>query len=188
MGIEEYLRKEKTHKHLIFVLNKVDLVPTWVTQRWVAVLSEEVPTIAFHASLNHPFGKGALINLFRQLAKLHTAAKQISVGFIGYPNTGKSSVINALRSKKVCNVAPIAGETKVWQYITLMRKIYLIDSPGVVMGNYGETDEEKVLKGVVRVELVEQPGDYVPTILAKVKKTYMARTYRIPADWTNHLD
>ena len=26
--IEEYLRKEKTHKHLIFVLNKVDLVPT----------------------------------------------------------------------------------------------------------------------------------------------------------------
>ena len=28
-----------------------------------------------------------------------------------------------------------------------MRKIYLIDSPGVVMGNYGETDEEKVLKG-----------------------------------------
>merc|ERR1712210_186130 len=149
--IEEYLRKEKTHKHLIFVLNKVDLVPTWVTQRWVAVLSQEVPTIAFHASLNHPFGKGALINLFRQLAKVHTAAKQISVGFIGYPNTGKSSVINALRSKKVCNVAPIAGETKVWQYITLMRKIYLIDSPGVVMGNYGETDEEKVLKGVVRV-------------------------------------
>ena len=40
--IEEYLRKEKTHKHLIFVLNKVDLVPTWVTQRWVAVLSQEV--------------------------------------------------------------------------------------------------------------------------------------------------
>ena len=30
----------------------------------------QVPTIAFHASLNHPFGKGALINLFRQLAKV----------------------------------------------------------------------------------------------------------------------
>merc|ERR1719216_781647 len=159
--IEEYLRKEKTHKHLIFVLNKVDLVPTWVTQRWVAVLSQEVPTIAFHASLNHPFGKGALINLFRQLAKLHTSSKQISVGFIGYPNTGKSSIINTLRSKKVCSVAPIAGETKVWQYITLMRKIYLIDSPGVVMGQSGETDGEKVLKGVVRVELVENPGEKV---------------------------
>ena len=36
-----------------------------------------------------------------------------SVGVIGYPNVGKSSIINTLRAKKVCNVAPIAGETKV---------------------------------------------------------------------------
>ena len=35
-----------------------------------------------------------------------------SVGVIGYPNVGKSSIINTLRAKKVCNVAPIAGETK----------------------------------------------------------------------------
>ena len=47
------------------------------------------------------------------LEQLHTDKKQISVGFIGYPNVGKSSVINTLRSKKVCSVAPIAGETKV---------------------------------------------------------------------------
>ena len=31
--VETYLKKEKTHKHLVFVLNKVDLVPTWVTVR-----------------------------------------------------------------------------------------------------------------------------------------------------------
>lgn len=47
------------------------------------------------------------------LFQLHLDKKQISVGFIGYPNVGKSSVINTLRKKKVCNVAPIAGETKV---------------------------------------------------------------------------
>merc|ERR1712059_142381 len=188
--IEKYMKEEKPHKHLIFVLNKVDLVPTWVTQKWVATLSSEYPTIAFHASLNHPFGKGALINLFRQLAKLHTAAKQISVGFIGYPNTGKSSVINALRSKKVCGVAPIAGETKVWQYITLMKKVYLIDCPGVVPPG-GETDEEeKVLKGVVRVEMVDQPSDYIPAVMSRVKKEYMGRTYRLPKpwDWTTTSD
>ena len=50
--IEEYLRKEKTHKHLIFVLNKVDLVPTWVTQRWVAVLSQEVGVRQYPLSMN----------------------------------------------------------------------------------------------------------------------------------------
>ena len=46
--------------------------------------------------------------------QLHKDKKQISVGFIGYPNVGKSSIINTLRSKKVCSVAPIAGETKVY--------------------------------------------------------------------------
>lgn len=35
------------------------------------------------------------------------------MGVVGYPNVGKSSIINTLRSKKVCKVAPIPGETKV---------------------------------------------------------------------------
>ena len=30
-NVETYLIKEAQHKHLIFVLNKCDLVPTWVT-------------------------------------------------------------------------------------------------------------------------------------------------------------
>jgi len=184
--IEEYIKKEKAHKHLLFVLNKVDLVPTWITQKWVALLSQEHPTIAFHASINHPFGKSALINLLRQLGKLHESSKQISIGFIGYPNTGKSSIINALRSKKVCKTAPIAGETKVWQYITLMKKIYLIDCPGVVPPGL-ETDEEKVLRGVVRVELVETPDDYIPAVLERTKKKYLQRNYRIN-DWKDPND
>lgn len=184
--IEEFLRKEKPHKHLFFILNKVDLIPTWATQRWVAILSAEYPTIAFHASLTHPFGKGSLINLLRQLGKLHIDKKQISVGFIGYPNTGKSSIINALRSKKVCNVAPIAGETKVWQYITLMRRIFLIDCPGVVYPS-AETDAEKVLKGVVRVELVTSPEDYVVEVLKRVREEYIRKTYHIKS-WTSSTD
>ncbi|KAF7412669.1 hypothetical protein HZH66_001565 [Vespula vulgaris] len=184
--VEKYLKTEKPHKHLMFILNKVDLVPNWVTQRWVAILSSEYPTIAFHASLTHPFGKGSLINLLRQFAKLHIDKKQISVGFIGYPNTGKSSIINTLRSKKVCKVAPIAGETKVWQYITLMRRIYLIDCPGVVYPSK-ETDTEKVLKGVVRVELVQNPEDYVSSVLERVKAKYLCKTYKIEG-WTDHID
>jgi len=184
--IEKYMREEKAHKHLIFVLNKVDLVPTWVTQRWVATISAEYPTIAFHASLNHPFGKGALINLFRQLAKLHESSKQISVGFIGYPNTGKSSVINALRSKKVCKTAPLAGETKVWQYITLMKKVYLIDCPGVVPPGQ-ESDEEKVLRGVVRIEHLTEPADYVAAALERVRRKYVDRTYKV-SKWKDHLE
>uniref|UniRef100_A0A3B3CKM8 Nucleolar GTP-binding protein 2 n=1 Tax=Oryzias melastigma TaxID=30732 RepID=A0A3B3CKM8_ORYME len=185
-SIETYLKKEKPWKHLIFVLNKCDLIPTWVTKRWVAVLSQEYPTLAFHASLTNSFGKGSLIQLLRQFGKLHTDKKQISVGFIGYPNVGKSSVINTLRSKKVCNVAPIAGETKVWQYITLMRRIFLIDCPGVV---YPSEDSESdiVLKGVVQVEKIRNPEDHIGAVLERAKPEYVQKTYRIPS-WNSAED
>uniref|UniRef100_A0A8D0TU37 Nucleolar GTP-binding protein 2 n=1 Tax=Sus scrofa TaxID=9823 RepID=A0A8D0TU37_PIG len=184
--IETYLKKEKPWKHLIFVLNKCDLVPTWATKRWVAVLSQDHPTLAFHASLTNPFGKGAFIQLLRQFGKLHTDKKQISVGFIGYPNVGKSSVINTLRSKKVCNVAPIAGETKVWQYITLMRRIFLIDCPGVV---YPSEDSETdiVLKGVVQVEKIKTPEDHIGAVLERAKPEYISKTYKIDS-WENAED
>nr|XP_006631586.1 PREDICTED: nucleolar GTP-binding protein 2 [Lepisosteus oculatus] len=177
-NIESYMKKEKPWKHLIFVLNKCDLIPTWVTKRWVAILSQEYPTLAFHASLTNSFGKGSLIQLLRQFGKLHTDKKQISVGFIGYPNVGKSSVINTLRSKKVCNVAPIAGETKVWQYITLMRRIFLIDCPGVVYPS-GDTETDIVLKGVVQVEKIKNPEEHIGAVLERAKTEYIQKTYRI---------
>ncbi|XP_020613533.1 nucleolar GTP-binding protein 2-like isoform X4 [Orbicella faveolata] len=184
--IESFMKKEKQHKHLIFVLNKCDLVPTWVTQRWVTVLSADYPTLAFHASVTNPFGKGALINLLRQFSKLHTDKKQISVGVIGYPNVGKSSIINTLRAKKVCNVAPIAGETKVWQYVTLMRRIYLIDCPGVVYPS-GDSETDIILKGVVRVENVKDAACHIPAVLERVKREYIAKTYKV-SSWNDPTD
>ncbi len=38
--------------------------------RWVAVLSQDFPTLAFHASVKNPFGKGSLIQLLRQFGKV----------------------------------------------------------------------------------------------------------------------
>lgn len=45
-------------------------------------------------------------------------------------------------------MAPIPGETKVWQYITLTKRIFLIDCPGVVYQN-NDSETDIVLKGVV---------------------------------------
>ena len=130
-----------------------------------------------HASINNSFGKGALIQLLRQFSVLHSDKKQISVGFIGYPNVGKSSIINTLKKKKVCTVAPIPGETKVWQYITLMRRIYLIDCPGIVPVSAKDSDTDTVLKGVVRVENLQTPAEHIPTLLERVRPEYIQRTY-----------
>ncbi|KAJ3297900.1 GTPase required for pre-60S ribosomal subunit nuclear export and maturation [Rhizoclosmatium sp. JEL0117] len=186
-NVESHLKKEAKHKHLIFVLNKCDLVPTWVTAKWVKILSKEYPTLAFHASITNSFGKGSLIQLLRQFANLHSDKKQISVGFVGYPNTGKSSIINTLRNKKVCNVAPIPGETKIWQYITLMKRIYLIDCPGIVYPDPSDTETDIILKGVVRVENIIQPEDHIAELLERVRTDYIQRTYDVQT-WEDHTD
>lgn len=178
-SVEKYIKDEAPHKHLVFVLNKCDLVPTKIAASWVRTLSKEYPTLAFHASLTNSFGKGSLIQLLRQFSSLHSNRKQISVGFIGYPNTGKSSIINTVRKKKVCNVAPIPGETKVWQYITLMKRIYLIDCPGVVPPSTTDSDEDILLRGVVRVENIEYPGQYIDAVLRRCKPQHIQRTYGV---------
>jgi nuclear GTP-binding protein len=118
---------------------------------------------------------------------LHSDKKQISVGFVGYPNTGKSSIINTLKKKKVCTVAPIAGETKVWQYITLMRRIYLIDCPGIVPIGMGDSETATILKGVVRVENVDSPSEHIPAVLARVKPEYLCQTYNLKS-WKGYED
>ncbi|KAJ5928591.1 Nucleolar GTP-binding protein 2 [Penicillium verhagenii] len=188
-SVEKYIREEAPHKHLIFVLNKTDLIPTGVAAAWVRHLSKDYPTLAFHANINNSFGKGSLITLLRQFSSLHSDRKQISVGFIGYPNTGKSSIINTLRKKKVCTVAPIPGETKVWQYITLMKRIYLIDCPGVVPPNQNDTETDILLRGVCRVENVDNPEQYIPAVMARVQPRHLERTYGIkePTDAIDFL-
>ena len=101
------------------------------------------------------------------------------MGFIGYPNTGKSSIINTLRKKKVCKTAPIPGETKVWQYITLMKRIYLIDCPGIVPPSMTDNPEDILLRGVVRVENVENPAQYIPAVMSRCRRQHLERTYDI---------
>ncbi|RGP72784.1 nucleolar gtp-binding 2 [Fusarium sporotrichioides] len=187
LSVEKYLKEDAPHKHLVFLLNKVDLVPTSVAAAWVRTLSKEHPTLAFHASINNSFGKGSLIQLLRQYSSLHSDRKQISVGLIGGPNTGKSSIINTVMKKKVCTVAPIPGETKVWQYISLMKRIYLIDCPGIVPPSTTDTPTDLVLRGVVRVEKVEHPEQYIQPLLNRVKQHHMEKTYELKG-WTNSTE
>ena len=185
--VVSHLKERASHKHLIFVLNKCDLVPNWAVRKWLRELGKTAPTLAFRASETKPFGKGALLDVLRQFAHLHADAKQISVGVVGLPNVGKSSVINSLRAKAVCKVAPVPGETKVWQYITLTRRVNLIDSPGVVYADPKSLyqpgvcdDVESVLRGIVRAERLPDPAAFASPLLRRLKPEHVAAAYEIP--------
>ncbi|CAD8070445.1 unnamed protein product [Paramecium primaurelia] len=185
--LENHIKKNCPHKHLVMLINKCDLIPTWLTSRWVQYLSKEYPTVAYHANVNKAFGKGPFINLLRQFDKFHRDKQTISIGFVGYPNVGKSSVINSLKKRKVCKAAPVPGETRVWQYVALTKRIYLIDCPGVVYQHEGKDDVEVVLKGCVRAEKLEDPEYYIPALLEKAKASDLKRIYDID-DWIDEHD
>jgi nuclear GTP-binding protein len=88
-------------------------------------------------------------------------------------------VINSLKKKKVCKAAPIPGETKVWQYITLTKRIYLIDCPGVVYAGEYENEVDTVLKSVIRAERLSDPTYYIHAILERAKPEHMRKLYEV---------
>ena len=60
-----------------------------------------------------------------------------------------------------------------------MKRIYLIDCPGVVPPSNNDSPEDILLRGVVRVENVENPEQYIAAVLKKTKPQYIQRTYDV---------
>ena len=60
-----------------------------------------------------------------------------------------------------------------------MKRIYLIDCPGVVPPSNNDTPEDILLRGVVRVENVENPEQYIAAVLKKTKPSRIERTYDV---------
>lgn len=68
-----------------------------------------------------------------------------------------------------------------------MKRIYLIDCPGVVPPSTTDTPQDILLRGVVRVENVENPEQYIPAVLAKTKPQHIERTYQIKG-YNDHIE
>lgn len=60
-----------------------------------------------------------------------------------------------------------------------MKRIYLIDCPGVVPPSNNDSPEDILLRGVVRVENVENPEQYITAVLKKTKRQHIERTYDV---------
>ncbi len=60
-----------------------------------------------------------------------------------------------------------------------MKRIYLIDCPGIVPPSLTDSAEDVLLRGSVRVEGVENCAQYIPAVLARVQRRHLERTYEI---------
>lgn len=127
--IEETRNKEledkitASGKKLVFVLNKCELAEKSLLEKWKKQLNPAV----FISSIK----RYGITMLLHEIQKNAPKKEKVIVGVVGYPNTGKSSVINALKGKSSAPVSPQSGFTKAMQLIKITDKIYLLDTPGV---------------------------------------------------------
>ncbi len=90
------------------------------------------------------------------------------MALIGYPNVGKSTIINTLKGKRAVGTAPIPGYTKGKQLIRLSKKIWLLDSPGVVPI---DDFDELVIKGGFPADKIEEPVKPALKLISRILET-----------------
>jgi ribosome biogenesis GTPase A len=90
----------------------------------------------------------------------------ILVGVLGYPNVGKSSLINMLKGRRSASTSILSGHTKALKNIRADKRIMLIDTPGVIP--YEEKSSLKsIIMGAVDYSKVKDPEDALISFMKK---------------------
>ena len=179
--IEEYAKSK--NKQVVCCINKMDLVPHEVAERWKKIISKELPTV-FISALDR---QGT--TFLRKEIRRYSESKEALVCVVGYPNVGKSSIINVLRGKRAAPTSPIAGYTRHLRTVRITETLRLIDTPGIAPTDILSIEEE-VFLGTVSPEDISNPDIICSYIIDQFKmqhlekeiENYLGKTIQDPID------
>lgn len=116
-----------TGKPLIYVITKCDLISKDESE----VLKRDLHPCVFVSSTKYHG-----LNLLRE--RIHIQAsragikhEKIRVGVLGYPNVGKSSLVNAMTGRGSAQTSIVSGHTRATKYVAAENLLF-VDTPGII--------------------------------------------------------
>ena len=118
----------------------------------------------------------------------NTNNSALMVGFIGYPNVGKSSIINVLMKTKKAAVANIPGRTKHYQTLflpeepnlnILPKAICLVDCPGLIFPSFTTSKADMLVNGIYPIDTLSDIYNPIQIIINLIPKKILADFYKI---------
>jgi len=151
---EELVKLAK--KPLILVMNKADLVPEKITKQHRQALDKIFPCV----SVSSRERRGITFlkrKIFEIVKKRSRPGEFLKVGVIGYPNTGKSSLINALAGRRRAKAGPKPGQTRGFQWVRVSKDMGLIDTPGIIPLTEEDSEIKHALIGAMDPSKIDDP-------------------------------
>jgi large subunit GTPase 1 len=148
-------------------------------------LDEEAKAALTNINTTHIFNRAELLALLGFKARLDekTPDERLMVGMVGYPNVGKSSVINVLCGRKRVGVASMPGKTKHFQTLNLEGKgawnLCLCDCPGLVFPSFANSKSEMMCCGVLPIDTMKDFISPISLIIHRVPRGVLEEQYKI---------
>lgn len=135
----------------LLILNRVDMVPDSVRQRWQCWFAAQDET-PYWANAKQGKGIGAIAQAAQRAGRAMNQRRRdrgmrprpVRAVVIGFPNVGKSALINRLLNRKVVESARRAGVTRQLRWVRISDQLELLDAPGVIPAHL--TDQDAALK------------------------------------------
>lgn len=151
-------------KERILVLNRLDMIPAAARQQWTAWFKAQGETPYYtdaqrgqgiEAVTQATQAAGAQMNQRRHDRGM--LPRPVRAVVLGFPNVGKSALINRLLKRRVVESARRAGVTRQLRWVRISEQIELLDAPGVLPSKLH--DQEAALKLAICDDIGEAAYD-----------------------------